>query len=38
MQHGRITGELDRADASEEAILGLAMAEDLTTSLSEEQQ
>jgi L-arabinose transport system ATP-binding protein len=38
MQNGRITGELDRADASEEAILGLAMAEDLTTSLSEEQQ
>jgi L-arabinose transport system ATP-binding protein len=38
MQNGHITGELDRADASEEAILGLAMAEDLTTSLSEVQQ
>jgi L-arabinose transport system ATP-binding protein len=38
MQNGRITGELDRADASEEAILGLAMAEDLTTSLSEGQE
>jgi L-arabinose transport system ATP-binding protein len=38
MQNGHITGELDRADASEEAILGLAMAEDLTTSLSEGQQ
>jgi L-arabinose transport system ATP-binding protein len=37
MQNGRVTGELDRADASEEAILGLAMAEDLTTSLSEGQ-
>jgi ABC-type sugar transport system ATPase subunit len=37
MQNGHITGELDRADASEEAILGLAMAEDLTTSLSEDQ-
>jgi ABC-type sugar transport system ATPase subunit len=38
MQNGHITGELDRADASEEAVLGLAMAEDLTTSLAEEQQ
>ena len=37
MQNGHVTGELDRADASEEAILGLAMAEDLTTSLSEGQ-
>jgi L-arabinose transport system ATP-binding protein len=37
MQNGHITGELDRAEASEEAILGLAMAEDLTTSLSEGQ-
>ena len=38
MQNGHITGELDRAGASEEAILGLAMAEDLTdlTSLPEE--
>jgi ABC-type sugar transport system ATPase subunit len=36
MQNGRVTGELDRAEASEEAILGLAMAEDLTTSQSEE--
>jgi L-arabinose transport system ATP-binding protein len=31
MQNGRVTGELDRARASEEAILGLAMADDLTT-------
>ncbi|MCW2947842.1 MAG: transporter [Actinoallomurus sp.] len=38
MQNGRVTGELDRADASEEAILELAMAEDLTTSLSEGQE
>ncbi|MFE2997753.1 sugar ABC transporter ATP-binding protein [Nocardia sp. NPDC059246] len=30
MQQGRVTGELDRADASEEAILALAMADDLT--------
>ncbi|MEV4617062.1 sugar ABC transporter ATP-binding protein [Kitasatospora sp. NPDC049258] len=30
MQGGRITGELDRAHASEEAILALAMADDLT--------
>jgi ABC-type sugar transport system ATPase subunit len=37
MQNGHVTGELDRADASEEAILGLAMAEDLTTTLSEGQ-
>src|SRR5205814_949420 len=29
MQHGRVTGELDRSAASEEAILGLAMADDL---------
>ncbi|MFC9331027.1 sugar ABC transporter ATP-binding protein [Kitasatospora sp. NPDC057015] len=29
MQNGRITGELDRAEASEEAILALAMADDL---------
>jgi L-arabinose transport system ATP-binding protein len=32
MQSGRVTGELDRANASEEAILELAMAEDLTMS------
>ncbi|MFQ6395730.1 sugar ABC transporter ATP-binding protein [Nocardia sp. KC 131] len=32
MQHGHVTGELDRSEASEEAILALAMAEDLTTS------
>lgn len=31
MQGGRITGELDRAEATEEAVLALAMAEDLTT-------
>ncbi|MEV5837205.1 sugar ABC transporter ATP-binding protein [Nocardia sp. NPDC052112] len=30
MQHGRVTGELDRAQASEEAILALAMAADLS--------
>ncbi len=29
MQNGRITGELDRADATEEAVLHLAMADDL---------
>ncbi|MFC9324969.1 sugar ABC transporter ATP-binding protein [Kitasatospora sp. NPDC057015] len=31
MQNGRITGELPRADATEEAILHLAMADDLAT-------
>ncbi|MET9730160.1 sugar ABC transporter ATP-binding protein [Streptomyces sp. NPDC006458] len=30
MQNGRITGELDRREASEEAILALAMADDLS--------
>lgn len=30
MQNGRITGELSRADATEESILSLAMADDLT--------
>ncbi|MFC8718079.1 ATP-binding cassette domain-containing protein, partial [Kitasatospora sp. NPDC057198] len=30
MQGGRITGELDRAQATEEAVLHLAMADDLT--------
>ncbi|WP_433679840.1 sugar ABC transporter ATP-binding protein [Nocardia sp. CA-119907] len=30
MQHGRVTGELDRGEASEEAILALAMAADLS--------
>jgi L-arabinose transport system ATP-binding protein len=29
MQNGRVTGELTRADASEEAVLTLAMADDL---------
>ncbi|MGW4650682.1 sugar ABC transporter ATP-binding protein [Kitasatospora sp. NPDC004289] len=29
MQNGRVTGELDRTEASEEAILALAMADDL---------
>lgn len=29
MQNGRITGELGRSEATEEAILGLAMADDL---------
>jgi L-arabinose transport system ATP-binding protein len=32
MQNGRVTGELDRSDASEEDVLALAMADDLTTS------
>ncbi|MEU6238124.1 sugar ABC transporter ATP-binding protein [Kitasatospora sp. NPDC047058] len=31
MQNGRVTGELDRAEASEEAVLALAMADDLAT-------
>ncbi|MFD3334691.1 sugar ABC transporter ATP-binding protein [Streptomyces sp. NPDC058700] len=31
MQNGRITGELDRHEASEESILALAMADDLST-------
>lgn len=31
MQGGRITGELDRAEATGEAVLALAMADDLTT-------
>lgn len=30
MQNGRITGELARADATEEAVLGLAMADQLS--------
>jgi len=30
MQNGRVTGELDRSEASEEAILALAMVDDLT--------
>ncbi|SDT03229.1 monosaccharide ABC transporter ATP-binding protein, CUT2 family [Streptomyces sp. TLI_053] len=30
MQGGRVTGELDRADATEEAVLRLAMADDIT--------
>ncbi|MCO6011297.1 sugar ABC transporter ATP-binding protein [Actinoallomurus purpureus] len=38
MQNGRVTGELDRADATEEAILELAMAEDLSTTAQEEDQ
>ncbi|MEE1823741.1 sugar ABC transporter ATP-binding protein, partial [Streptomyces sp. BE20] len=29
MQNGRITGELDREHATEEAILNLAMADDI---------
>ncbi|MFF1875652.1 sugar ABC transporter ATP-binding protein, partial [Kitasatospora herbaricolor] len=32
MQNGRITGQLSRAEATEEAILHLAMADDLTPS------
>ena len=31
MQGGRITGQLDGADATEEKVLALAMAEHLTT-------
>jgi ABC-type sugar transport system ATPase subunit len=38
MQNGHVTGELDRADATEEAILGLAMAEDLSTTVQEGTQ
>ncbi|MFJ9446949.1 sugar ABC transporter ATP-binding protein [Kitasatospora sp. NPDC101235] len=34
MQNGRVTGELDRAEASEEAILALAMTDDLATTPS----
>ena len=30
MQNGRITGELAGADATEEAVLGLAMVDQLT--------
>jgi ABC-type sugar transport system ATPase subunit len=32
LQRGRVTGELDRSEATEEAVLALAMAQDLTTS------
>ncbi|MEU9002415.1 sugar ABC transporter ATP-binding protein [Streptomyces sp. NPDC048551] len=35
MQNGRITGELDRARATEEAILNLAMADDLAPVVSD---
>jgi L-arabinose transport system ATP-binding protein len=35
MQNGRITGELSREEASEEAILELAMIDDLSTILAE---
>lgn len=38
MQHGRVTGELDRTAASEEAILALAMADDLTSHTSRGNQ
>jgi len=31
MQAGRITGELDRSEATEEKVLALAMAADLMT-------
>ncbi|MCT9930123.1 sugar ABC transporter ATP-binding protein [Planotetraspora sp. A-T 1434] len=34
MQNGRITGELSREEASEEAILALAMVDDLTAAVS----
>ncbi|MGX6605321.1 sugar ABC transporter ATP-binding protein [Micromonosporaceae bacterium Da 78-11] len=36
MQHGRITGELAREQATEEKVLALAMADDLTTTLGPE--
>ncbi|MDH6578429.1 hypothetical protein [Kitasatospora sp. MAP5-34] len=36
MQNGRITGHLDHTQATEEAILALAMADDLTPSLPHE--
>ncbi|MFF0293732.1 sugar ABC transporter ATP-binding protein [Kitasatospora sp. NPDC004614] len=32
MQNGRTTGELNRAEATEEAVLALAMADDISTS------
>ncbi|WP_037064112.1 sugar ABC transporter ATP-binding protein [Pseudonocardia acaciae] len=35
MQNGRITGELPRATATEEAVLALAMADDLSTLLTQ---
>ncbi|MFE9581317.1 sugar ABC transporter ATP-binding protein [Nocardia sp. NPDC006044] len=38
MQHGRVTGELDRSAASEEAVLALAMAADLTSNTSRGNQ
>ncbi|PXX54728.1 monosaccharide ABC transporter ATP-binding protein (CUT2 family) [Nocardia tenerifensis] len=38
MQHGRVTGELEREEASEEAVLALAMAEDLTSHTSRGNQ
>ncbi|KIQ63898.1 ABC transporter [Kitasatospora griseola] len=34
MQNGRTTGELNRAEATEEAVLALAMADDISTSAS----
>jgi L-arabinose transport system ATP-binding protein len=38
MQQGHVTGELDRGEASEEAILALAMAGDLTSHTSRGNQ
>ena len=35
--HGRVTGELDRAEATEESILALAMADDLAAVSTGEQ-
>ncbi|MEU6309419.1 sugar ABC transporter ATP-binding protein [Streptomyces sp. NPDC047014] len=35
MQNGRITGELDRSEATEEAVLHLAMADDLAPVVSD---
>jgi L-arabinose transport system ATP-binding protein len=31
MQEGRITGELSRGEATEEGVLAMAMADDLST-------
>ena len=36
MQNGRITGELDRREANEEAVLALAMVDDLAHTLAEQ--
>jgi len=38
MQNGHLTGELNRADATEEKILALAMADDLATAATEKEE